>query len=154
MSESDTEQQTPVEELTDIIMGLQRCFMMNLSKELSRGQMSFPQYFLLGHIGGQNSLTMSEIAVKMNHTTAAATGMIDRLEKLGYVQRIHAENDRRKVMVKITRKGSALVTHIRQDITNNLALIMEILTEEERHAWLSIYRKIFAYCQNKPEEKK
>ncbi|MEO8206469.1 MAG: MarR family transcriptional regulator [Chthoniobacterales bacterium] len=147
----NTEKQETIEELTDIIMVLQRCFMMNLSKELSRGQMSFPQYFLLGHIGGLHSLTMSEIAVKMNHTTAAATGMIDRLEKLGYVQRIHAENDRRKVLVKITKKGSALVAHIRQDIINNLTTLTELLTEDERHAWLRIYRKIFAYCQNKPE---
>ena len=136
------------EELADIIMSLQRCFMMNLTKELSLGQVSFPQYFLLGHIGGPDALTMSEIAKKMNHTTAAATGMIDRLENLGYVQRIHAENDRRKVLVKITKKGSALVSHIRQDIINNLTQVMELLSDDDRHAWLRIYRKVFAYCQD------
>lgn len=147
----DTDKENEVEELADIILVLQRCFLMNLSKELSRGQMSFPQYFLLGHIEGKESLTMSEIAQKMNHTTAAATGMIDRLENLGYVQRMHAENDRRKVMVKITKKGSSLVGHIRQDIINNLTVLMDFLSEEERHAWLRIYRKVFAYCQSKSQ---
>jgi len=39
---------------------------------------------------------MSGIALKMGHTTAAATGLVDRLEKLGYVQRSHALDDRRK----------------------------------------------------------
>ena len=109
-----------VERLADIMMTLQRCLMLRLSEELSRGQVSFPQFFLLGHIAAHDFLSMSEIAEKMNHSTAAATGLVDRLENLGYVQRSHAANDRRKVLVKITEKGSALVDKIRQDIVNNL----------------------------------
>lgn len=86
------------------MMMLQRCLMLRLSEELSRGQVSFPQFFLLGHIAAHDFLSMSEIAEKMNHSTAAATGLVDRLENLGYVQRSHAANDRRKVLVKITKK--------------------------------------------------
>lgn len=139
-----------VEHLADIILNLQRCFMLRLSEELSRGKVSFPQFFLLGHIGSQRqSLSMSEIAEKMNHSTAAATGLVDRLEKLNYVQRIRAANDRRKVLVKITRKGRGLVERIRQDIVNNLSEIMELLPRQEQIAWLSIYEKIHAFCQSK-----
>ncbi len=123
--------------------------MLRLSEELSRGQVSFPQFFLLGHIASQESLSMSEIAEKMSHSTAAATGLVDRLENLDYVQRTHALNDRRKVMVKITDKGSALVDRIRQDIVNNLSQIMTLLPLEEQRAWLSIYEKIHSYCQSK-----
>lgn len=138
-----------VERLADIIMSLQRCFMLRLSEELSRGQVSFPQFFLLTHIGSNDALSMSEIAEKMNHSTAAATGLVDRLEKLDYVQRTHATNDRRKVLVKITKKGGALVERIRQDMVNNLSQIMELLPAEEQKAWLSIYEKIFNFCQSK-----
>jgi len=138
-----------VEELADMIMGLQRCMMFSLSKELTRGQISFPQFFLLGYIGSAESLSMSEIAERMNHTTAAATGMVDRLENLGYVQRMHADKDRRKVLVKVTRKGSSLVATVRQDIVENLAKMMEILPEEDCSAWLRIYRRIYQYCQTK-----
>ena len=123
--------------------------MLRLSDELSRGQVSFPQFFLLGHIASHDSLSMSEIATKMNHSTAAATGLVDRLENLDYVQRTHAANDRRKVLVKITKKGNALVDRIRQDIVNNLSQIMELLPREEQKAWLSIYEKIHSYCQSK-----
>lgn len=92
---------------------------------------------------------MSEIAGKMNHSTAAATGLVDRLENLDYVQRAHAANDRRKVLVKITKKGTALVERIRQDIVNNLSQVMDLLPPDEQKAWLSIYEKIHAYCQSK-----
>ena len=138
-----------VERLADLVMTMQRCFMIRLSEELARGQVSFPQFFLLGHIAAQDSLSMSEIAGKMNHSTAAATGLVDRLENLDYVQRAHAANDRRKVLVKITKKGTALVERIRQDIVNNLSQVMDLLPPDEQRAWLSIYEKIHAYCQSK-----
>ena len=57
-------------------------------------------------------------------STAAATGLVDRLEKLGYVQRLHASDDRRKVMVQITRKGIDLVDKMREDIIDNLVEVM------------------------------
>jgi DNA-binding MarR family transcriptional regulator len=85
----------------------------------------------------------------MNHSTAAATGLVDRLENLGYVLRSHTANDRRKVLVKITEKGSALVDKIRQDIVNNLSQIMDLLPLEEQKAWLIIYEKVHAYCLSK-----
>ena len=138
-----------VERLADLVMTMQRCFMIRLSEELARGQVSFPQFFLLGHIAAHDSLSMSEIAGKMNHSTAAATGLVDRLENLDYVQRAHAANDRRKVLVKITKKGTALVERIRQDIVNNLSQVMDLLPPDEQRAWLSIYEKIYSYCQSK-----
>jgi len=140
-----------VERLADILMVLQRCFMLRLSGELSRGQVSFVQFFLLGHISSHEMLSMSEIAEKMSHSTAAATGLVDRLENLGYVQRTHAASDRRKVFVKITKRGVELVEKIRQDMLENLNQCMTLLTPEEQRAWLTIYEKILNYCQNKPE---
>jgi DNA-binding MarR family transcriptional regulator len=46
----------------------------------------------------------------MGHSTAAATGLVDRLEKLGYVQRLHAQDDRRKVMVQLTKRGHEIMS--------------------------------------------
>jgi len=134
--------------LADIIMVLQRCFIQKLSERLSHGQVSFPQYFLLAHIAGVNGLSMSEIAERMSHSTAAATGLVDRLENLGYVRRGPSPEDRRKVLVHITQKGQQLVATIREDIAGNLELVMETLTIEEREAWLRIYEKIFTFCTN------
>ena len=94
---------------------------------------------------------MSEVAERMNHSTAAATGLVDRLENLDYVQRMHAANDRRKVLVKITKKGLALVDHMREDMVANLNVIMELLEPNEQKAWLRIYETINTYCQTKQQ---
>jgi len=137
------------ERLSHIILEMQRCFVLHLSKELAPGNVSFPQFFLLAALDHKEVLTMSAIAQKMGHTTAAASGLVDRLENLGYVVRSSAREDRRKVMVCITEKGTALVRRIREEMVGNLMKVMTHLTPAEQKAWLQIYTKIYNYCQAK-----
>ncbi|HEV2803357.1 MAG TPA: MarR family transcriptional regulator [Chthoniobacterales bacterium] len=137
------------ERLSHFVLEMQRCFVLRLCKELAPGNVSFPQFFLLTSLDQKEVLTMSAIAGKMGHTTAAASGLVDRLENLGYVVRSSAREDRRKVMVCITEKGSALVRRIREEMVGNLVKIMTHLTPAEQKAWLQIYRKISNYCQAK-----
>ena len=137
------------ERLSHIVMEMQRCFVLRLCKELAPGNVSFPQFFLLTYLDRKEVLTMSEIAKKMGHTTAAASGLVARLENLGYVMRSIALDDRRKVMVCITPKGSALVRRIREEIVGNLMKVLNHLTPDEQKAWLQIYSKIYDYCQSK-----
>ena len=137
------------ERLSHIILEMQRCFVLHLCKELAPGNVSFPQFFLLTYLDLKEVLTMSAIAQKMGHTTAAASGLVARLENLGYVVRSNAREDRRKVMVCITPKGSALVRRIREDMVENLMKVMEHLSPGEQKAWLQIYSKIYNICQSK-----
>jgi DNA-binding MarR family transcriptional regulator len=137
------------ERLSHIVLEMQRCFVLHLCKELAPGNVSFPQFFLLAYLDQKEVLTMSAIAQKMGHTTAAASGLVARLENLDYVVRSVARDDRRKVMVCITPKGSALVRRIREEMVGNLMKILEHLTPDEQKAWLQIYSKIYDYCQSK-----
>jgi DNA-binding MarR family transcriptional regulator len=137
------------ERLSHIILEMQRCFVLHLCKELAPGNVSFPQFFLLTYLDLKEVLTMSAIAQKMGHTTAAASGLVARLENLGYVVRSNAREDRRRVMVCITAKGSELVRRIREDMVGNLMKVMEHLSPEEQKAWLQIYSKIYNICQSK-----
>jgi DNA-binding MarR family transcriptional regulator len=137
------------ERLSHIVLEMQRCFLLHLCKELAPGNVSFVQFFLLTYLDQKEVLTMSAIAQKMGHTTAAASGLVARLENLRYVVRSVARDDRRKVMVCITPKGSALVRRIREEMVGNLVKILEHLTPDEQKAWLQIYSKIYDYCQSK-----
>jgi DNA-binding MarR family transcriptional regulator len=148
-SRSDSQIRSDCEKLADIFTAMQRCFLMNLSKELARGKVSFPQYFLLGFLSLQKHFTMSEIAAKMGHTTAAATGLVDRLEKLGYVKRMHASDDRRKIEVQITPSGLSLVEQIREDMVTNLGEMMRMLSPIEQKAWVQVYEKIYTRVTQK-----
>lgn len=126
--------------MADFIMFTQRSFLLNLSKELNKGNVSYAQFFLLGYLANESFLTMTDISKKMGHSTAAATGLVDRLEKLGYVERLHASEDRRKVMVQITPKGVELVNRMREEIVS----MMGGLDKNEQDALINSYGKLSA----------
>jgi len=147
-SRSAAKLRSDAERLADIFTALQRCFLVRLSKDLAKGNVSFPQYLLLGFLVQQKQLSMTEIANRMGHTTAAATGLVDRLEKLNLARRIHARDDRRKILVQPTPEGCALMTSVRDDMVGNLLKFMDALEPDEQRSWLRIYEKIFALCQN------
>lgn len=122
--------QADAERLADFILFTQRSCILNLSQELNRSNLSYPQFFLLTYLSSEESLTMTDIAKKMGHSTAAATGLVDRIEKLGYVERAHASDDRRKIMVRITAKGLKIVAHMRKEISIDLAGILSSMDED------------------------
>lgn len=128
--------------LADFIMFAQRSFLLDLSKELNKGNISYAQFFLLGYLANEDYLTMTDISKKMGHSTAAATGLVDRLEKLGYVQRLHAADDRRKVMVQITRKGIELVSKLRNIIADSISHVMAAQESGDEEAIQPIYTQL------------
>jgi DNA-binding MarR family transcriptional regulator len=123
--------------LADFILFSQREFLLNLSRELNRDNISFAQFFLLSHLASAKELTMTEIARKMSHSTAAATGLVDRLEKLGYMERTHAVDDRRKVMVRVTSRGLNLVSRLREVLKNQIATAMNEVSAPDAASFMS-----------------
>ena len=126
--------------LTDFIMFSQRNLILRLSPELIQGKVSYPQFFLLAYLEEEECLSMSSIARMMGHSTAAATGMVDKLEELGHLKRFTAAADRRKIMVRITDRGKELVARMRRSIARDLATIMA----QEDHAPVKKARRIIS----------
>ncbi len=126
--------------LADFILFSQREFLLDLSKELNRDNISFAQFFLLSYLSTSREITMTDIARKMGHSTAAATGLVDRLEKLGYMERTHAIDDRRKVMVRITSKGLELVARMREELQNKIASAMSDTESDDAASFMANYQ--------------
>ena len=60
----------------------------------------------------------------MGHTTAAATGLVDRLENLGHVQRSMRPTIAARSWCRSRILGRAIVTEVRDDMVNNLLKMM------------------------------
>ena len=118
------QQEQDVQNLTDFVLFSQRSCILRLSPELTKGKVSFPQFFLLAYLAEEECLSMSNIAKMMGHSTAAATGMVDKLQELGHLKRYTAAADRRKIMVRITEQGRSLVEQMRNNIAADLAQMM------------------------------
>ena len=123
-SPAESQNEQDVQNLTDFVLFSQRSCILRLSPDLTKGKVSFPQFFLLAYLDEEECLSMSNIAKMMGHSTAAATGMIDKLQDLGHLKRYTAAADRRKIMVRITDQGRALVAQMRSNIASDLAQMM------------------------------
>ena len=113
------------ERFVDSVLLSQREFLVNLSKDLSRGNISFSQFYLISYLSTERELSLTDIARKMGHSVVATTNLVDRLAKLGYVERSPAAEDRRKIVARITAKGTALVERLRATLRNRVAEAIE-----------------------------
>jgi MarR family 2-MHQ and catechol resistance regulon transcriptional repressor len=68
--------------------------------------LSLPQIYLLGVLkNGGGILTTGEIGRAMVKASQTITGLVDRLEEPGMVERVFDRSDRRKTWVRLTEQG-------------------------------------------------
>jgi len=80
------------------------------TKELDKKyQVSAPQLSCLLALSAQGPMPPSQIAKYIMVNSSTITGIIDRLEQKGLVQRSRISQDRRVITVSLTKKGNALV---------------------------------------------
>ncbi|MEM9629194.1 MAG: MarR family transcriptional regulator [Pseudomonadota bacterium] len=71
-------------------------------------EITYPQYLALMVLWRRDGLLIQEIAASLEVDQATATPLVQRLEKLGLVDRRRSTEDERKVQVFLTKKGEDL----------------------------------------------
>lgn len=56
----------------------------------------------------QDDISINELAKKTQLKKSTLTSMLDRLEKMGYIKRQRSKKDRRKILIKRTKKDKTL----------------------------------------------
>ena len=98
--------------ISEIMQSLRRIFkaIHNYSSEVSdKFGITGPQLWALNTISKNEGLPLGELSKKMYLRPSTITGLVDRLEKKGYVARDRDQKDRRVVKIQLTPKGKALV---------------------------------------------
>ena len=88
----------------------------------------FHLMMLLAHHGGDDGLSQARLSEMMMVNRANVTGLIDRLEKIGMVQRTAAE-DRRYNIIQLTKKGRKLLNTADPAYGKEVQKAMSILSE-------------------------
>ena len=85
---------------------------------------------------------LSEIGDQMLVTKANITGLIDRLEKQGLVQRIRDDVDRRKIMAVITDKGRSFTLETIEKYKEWSKNLLTVLDDAEKNQLIHTLKKI------------
>lgn len=113
--------------------------------------LSITEVHTIEAIGMYTERTMSEVAQSLKITVGTLTTAINKLIKKGYVERKRIEEDRRVVLIKLTKKGKlAFRIHekFHQDMVNTS---VEGLSEEEEEVLISSLDKINTFFKEKYE---
>lgn len=117
-------------------------FLKRQTNELCQGKITMPQLIILDFLDKRGELKMTDLAHEMGVTTAAMTGIVDRLVRYGYAVRVDEPNDRRIVRIKTTAKGSSLVKKINQQRRDMIIDIFGKLSQSERDAYIAVLSRI------------
>ena len=82
-------------------------------------------------ISNHGTTNFKKLAAALKVTPANLTGVIDRLVDQGLVSRTENPEDRRMMLLKLTEKGEALVTELRERRVSYLSKALRGLTPEE-----------------------
>lgn len=110
--------------------------------ELFTGKITIQQMLILDYLDNIEQAKMSDLAGVMNVTTAAMTGIINRLVKSGYVARAFDQDDRRIINVKTTSKGHELVKKIKEGKRQMIIKMFSKLPQQDRQDYLRILTQI------------
>jgi DNA-binding MarR family transcriptional regulator len=72
-------------------------------KEISNYKLTHGQFFMIVAILEEDGLLPSELADKTSQDRATTTGLLDRLEKDGWIERKADRNDRRSLRIFLTQ---------------------------------------------------
>ena len=110
--------------------------------ELLRGIISPPQFVILDFLSKEDESKMTDLAHFIGVTTAAVTGIVDRLVRDNYVVRVLDPKDRRIIKVRLTAKGTELVKRIKQQKRQMIIKIFSKISGTERQDYLRILAHI------------
>jgi DNA-binding MarR family transcriptional regulator len=82
------------------------------SERLLRQGISMAQLHVLHLVEGHGEMAMSRLAEMLDVSLSNATGLIDRVEERGFVERTRVPADRRIVMVRLTPAGHEMLDEI------------------------------------------
>jgi DNA-binding MarR family transcriptional regulator len=110
--------------------------------ELSSGHITLPQFFILNMLGKEDALRMTDIARALGVTTAAATGIVDRLVKSSYAVRVYDTRDRRIIKIRLSPEGRELVQRINKQKKHNIIEIFGKIPSQDRDDFLKILLRV------------
>jgi len=89
-----------------VTIGAMKCAM---SERLVRLGISMAQLHILYTLQRDGLMTMSRLADVLGVSLSNASGLVDRLEERGYIERTRVAEDRRVVLVRVTEAGTRML---------------------------------------------
>ena len=137
------------EQIAEILQSLQKkCWAKDriLAEEIG---LSVPEFNLLTFFYTEDSLPVKSLTLSMNVTPGRITHLVTSLEKKGLMKRSLNKQDRRVVLVTLTKKGRALVDNIYGLVNEFFNEMLSSLNSKDQEILLSKLRQLGTIMDDK-----
>lgn len=100
----------------------------------------------------KKAFTVTEISNLLQITPAGVTHLINPLEKAGYIERLHAPNDRRVVLIGLTDKGTKVAESLISEVQEQLIGLINHLGEADSKTLIQLMSKSIDFFATQFEE--
>jgi DNA-binding MarR family transcriptional regulator len=105
-------------------------------KQWLRGSLSLVHLHVLTVLQVQGPLPMSKLADALDVSVASVTGIVDRMEARGLVERRREPDDRRVILVHRTDAGDAVFGEMAAERRKHLEVLFDRMSDEELESFL------------------
>jgi len=126
----------------------------NVQQEFKEMGLTGPQGMLIGTLAHQGEMKISQLSEKMGLSNSTVSGIVDRLEKQGLVERTRSVEDRRVVYVNVTSDFKKIAqSHFSQIEAKFQDILNETSPEEIDKIFdgLNLLKKLMERHQEKKE---
>lgn len=99
--------------LNEIVKALHRQFKKQFHEFMGGQELTVPQIFLLRELIKKGPASISNLAERLNLANSTVSGIVDRLERDGFVKRVRG-TDRRVVYVQLTERAESFKEQVPQ----------------------------------------
>ena len=138
-------------EIWELLLELSRTHLRErLAATISAFDLSVPQAHALQLLEPGRPLPMRDLAARLRCDASNVTGIVDRLEARGLVERQPAPDDRRVKALVVTDKGVVLRTSLVERL-HRVPPAFAGLSAEEQRTLLDLLRRIAVACEQDPQ---
>lgn len=101
------------------------------SEKLVRMGVSMTQLHVISMLDRHGEMPMSRLAEMIDVSLSNATGLVDRMEERGYLDRARVPDDRRVVLVRLSETGRRLLEDIEVLRTEMLRTVLDRLDTDQ-----------------------
>ena len=107
------------------------------------------QWGVLMLIEQRGEISVKEAATALRISSSASTQLVDGLVKSNYVERETHTEDRRAVVLTLSKKMKKQVEKMKGQMIQKFLEVFEVLTDKEFNQYCSLHRKILQRFSNK-----
>ncbi|MCB2148569.1 MAG: MarR family transcriptional regulator [Deltaproteobacteria bacterium] len=133
----------------DRVMRISTGACMHIAKDDRFGDLSAPQMNMLIMIRIREAVSVTELAALLGVSPPSVSAMVDRLVERGLLTRVPSDQDRRKVVIRVSPEALEDIARVEEILLGYFVELVEAVGPETTRKWCEVLEQIKQVLEKK-----